>query len=412
MVAVKTTSYEDIKHPINLASKDMIANKQRIFQYLRDEAPVYKGKLMVLNAYFVSRYDDCTMVLKDPRFVRDRSTATGGGSKLPFPMPKSVQRLAQSMITEDDPEHRRLRNLVHKAFTPRNIRQLGESVETLSHELLDDLEQQGTVDLLKGFALPIPVAVISGMMGVGREHMTVFSGGMKALTDGLTGINFIRTMLFDMPRMTKFVEQLIEEKRKNPQDDILTALIQAEEDGETLSEDELISMVFLLIIAGYETTVHLITNGVLTLLQHPDELARLRGDMDLMDTAIEEILRYDGPIEGTKPHYATEDVTLHGVTIPKSKMIATLLGAANHDERVFENPEIFDITRDPNPHLGFGRGIHYCLGAPLARLETKIALTALLDRNPNLRLAVPAEELKVQQIPSWHRYESLPVTLG
>ncbi len=412
MVAVKAMSYSDIKHPINLVSKDVIANKQLIFKYLRDEAPVYKGKLMVLNAYFVSRYDDCTMVLKDPRFVRDRSTATGGGNKMPFPMPKSVKRLAQSMITEDDPEHRRLRNLVHKAFTPRNIRQLGESVETLSHQLLDDAEKQGEVDLIKAFALPIPVAVISGMVGVSDEHMSVFSGGMKALTDGLTGINFIRTMLFDMPRMTKFVEQLIEMKRLDPQDDILTALIQAEDEGEKLTEDELISMVFLLIIAGYETTVHLITNAVLILLQHADQLAMLRNDMSLMETAIEEILRYHGPIEGTKPHYATEDVTLHGVTIPKGKMIATLLGAANHDERVFENPEVFDITRDPNPHLGFGRGIHYCLGAPLARLETKIALTALLERNPNLRLGVTADTLKVQQIPSWHRYESLPVVMG
>jgi len=412
MVAVENMTYSDIKHPINLVSKDVIANKQVIFKYLRDEAPVYKGKLMVLNAYFISRYDDCTMVLKDPRFVRDRSTATGGGSKFPFPMPKSVQRLMNSMITTDDPEHRRLRNLVHKAFTPRNIRQLGESVEILSHDLLDDLEKQGDVDLLKAFALPIPVAVISGMMGVGTEHMSVFSGGMKALTDGMTGINFIRTILFDMPRMTKFVEQLIEDKRKNPQDDILTALIHAEEDGETLTKDELISMVFLLIIAGYETTVHLITNAVVTLLTHPDQLEMLRNDMSLMESAIEEILRYHGPIEGTKPHYPTEDVTLHGVTIPKGKMIATLLGAANHDERVFENPEIFDITRDPNPHLGFGRGIHYCLGAPLARLETKIALTALLERNPNLGLAVPADELEVQQIPSWHRYQSLPVTFG
>lgn len=412
MVAVKKTSYSDIKHPINLTSKDVIANKQLIFKYLRDEAPVYKGKLMVLNAYFVSRYDDCTMILKDSRFVRNRSTATGGGSKLPFPMPKSVQRLADSMITEDDPQHRRLRNLVHKAFTPRSIQQLGDSVETLTHQLLDSIEKQREVDLMKTFALPIPSTVIANMMGVSDESMSKFSGGMKALTDGMTGINFIRTMFLDMPRLTKFVRQLIEEKRKNPQDDILTALIEAEEDGETLTEDELISMVFLLIIAGYETTVHLITNAVITLLQHPDQLEMLRNDLSLMDTAIEEIQRYHGPIEGTKPHYPTEDVTLHGVTIPKGKMVATLLGAANHDERVFDNPEVFDITRNPNPHLGFGRGIHYCLGAPLARLETKIALTALLERNPNLRLAVPAENLKVQQIPSWHRYESLPVVMG
>ncbi len=412
MVTVEKAVWDDIKHPINLTDKKMIANKQRVFQYLRDEAPVYKGKLSVFNAYFVSRYDDCTMVLKDSRFVRNRSTARGGGSKLPFPMPKSVQRLAESMIVEDDPEHRRLRNLVHKAFTPRAIGQLGEQVDVLSHELLDNAEQQGEVDLMKSFALPIPVTIISRMVGVPKDEMGHFSGGMKALTDGLSGLNILRTLFLDMPRLTKYMEGLIERKRANPQDDILTALIQAEDDGDKLNEDELVSMVFLLIIAGYETTVHLITNAVLTLLTHPDQLALLRENPDLMDTAIEEIMRYHGPIEGTKPQYPIEDVTLHGVTIPKGAMVSPILGAANHDERVFENPEVFDITRDPNPHLGFGRGIHYCLGAPLARLETKIALTALLERNPNLRLAVDPDELKVQRIPSWHRYESLPVILG
>lgn len=412
MVAVEKTNWDDIKHPINLVDKKMIANKQRVFQYLRDEEPVYKGKLSVLNAYFVSRYDDCMMVLKDPRFVRDRSTAKGGGSRFPFPMPKTVKRLSESMIVEDDPEHRRLRNLVHKAFTPRAIRQLGEQVDVLSHELLDKAEKQGQVDLMKAFALPIPVTVISRMVGVPEDEMVHFSGGMKALTDGLTGINIFRTMFLDIPRLSKYMEGLIERKRKDPQDDILSALIAAEEDGDKLTGDELVSMVFLLIIAGYETTVHLITNAVLTLLTHPDQLALLREKPELMDTAIEEIMRFHGPIEGTKPIYPTEDVTLHGVTIPQGAMIAPILGAANHDERVFENPSVFDITRDPNPHLGFGRGIHYCLGAPLARLETKIALTTLLDRNPNLRLAVDPSDLKVQRIPSWHRYEELPVILG
>mgnify|MGYP002624169524 FL=1 len=189
-------------------------------------------------------------------------------------------------------------------------------------------------------------------------------------------------------------------------------MIQAEEAGEKLSEDELIGMVFLLVFSGFETTVHLITNAVLTLLEHPEQLERLRSEPALMESAVEEILRYRGPIHATKPMYATEDVTLHGQTIPKAAPLMPLLGAANFDPEVFEDPDTFDVARTPNKHLAFGHGIHFCLGAPLARMETRIALTNLLERNPNLRLAVDPSDLKLQTVPMWHRYESLPVSLG
>ena len=411
MVTAEKLSVPNIKHPININSKAFIYNKQPVYRWLRDEAPVYKGKFSVISLYFVSRYEDCVNVLKDPRFVRNRTTATGGGGRVPFPVPKSIKLLMESMIIEDDPEHRRLRNLVHKAFTPRNIAKLGEQVETLSHQLLDSADKHQAWDLQKEFALPIPVTVIARMMGIPTEEMSMFSGGMKALTDGMSGLNILRTFVWDIPRLTKYVRALIEKKRANPQDDILTALIQAEEDGERFSEQELISMVYLLIIAGYETTVHLITNAVFTLLQHPEQMEMLRENRDLMDTALEEIMRFHGPIEGTKLLYPLEDVTLHGVTIPKGKSVMPLLGAANRDERQFENPDVFDITRSPNRHLGFGQGIHYCLGAPLARLETKIALNILLDRYPNMRLAVDPKDIPIQRIPGWHRYEGMPVIL-
>ncbi|MEM7345681.1 MAG: cytochrome P450, partial [Chloroflexota bacterium] len=225
-------------------------------------------------------------------------------------------------------------------------------------------------------------------------------------------VKLVKTFAWDIPKAVKFCRDLIERKRANPQEDILTGLIQAEEDGDKLSEDELVAMLFLLIVAGYETTVHLITNGVQTLLTHPDQLQRLREDPTLMEIAVEEINRFNGPIQGTKLGYPTEDITLHGVTIPKGKSIMPLLGAANHDPTVFEKPEIFDVGRTPNRHLGFGQGIHYCLGAPLARIETRIALKNLIERNPNLRLAVSPEELKLQKIPGWHRYMNLPVRLG
>lgn len=411
MIASTKLTRSDIQEPLNLTSKAFIANKYAYYRWLREEAPVYKGKISIINVYLLSRYDDCVHMLKDPRFVRNRTTATGG-SRSPFPLPKSVELMAQSMITADEPEHRRLRNLVHKAFTPRALAKLTARIERLTHELLDRAEKQGIVDLIPAYALPIPVTVISEMMGVSDEEMPRFRSGMKVLSEGLSGWSILRSIFWDLPGTVKFVRQLIARKRTNPQDDILTALLQAEEEGEKLTEDELVSMVFLLIIAGYETTVHLITNAVVTLLQHPNQLARLRARPTLMESAIEEILRYNGPIHGSKPCYALEDVELHGVTIPKGAAVIPLFAAANHDPAVFENPQLFDIERSPNRHLGFGQGIHYCLGAPLARLETTIALKTLLARTPNLHLTVKPQDLKVQKIPLWHRYESLPVKLG
>ncbi len=351
-------------------------------------------------------------MLKDPRFVRNRSNATGKGGSLPFPLPKHIRLVAQNMILEDEPEHRRLRNLVHKAFTPRALRKLEGRIEELTHELLDQAPKGQEIDLIEAYAHPIPVTVIAEMVGVEAADVPEFAGYMKTLASGFSGWKILRTAFLDMPKATRFARTLVEHKRQHPGDDILTGLIQAEEDGETLTEDELVSMVFLLIIAGHETTVHLITNSVITLLQHPDDVERLRAEPELMGSAVEEVLRYNGPVQGTKPEYPSEDVTLHGVTIPKGSTVMPLLGAANHDPAVFDNPELFDITRSPNRHLGFGQGIHYCLGAPLARIETKIALNNLFERHPNIRLAVPPEELVLQKIPGWHRHESLPVVLG
>jgi len=411
MVAVKELPQIDIKQPINFNSKAFNENKYAIYKWLRDEAPVYQGRVNIFNAYVLSRYEDCVNMLKDPRVVRNRTKVTGGG-RMPFPMPKAATVMMKSMIFEDEPEHRRLRNLVHKVFTPHSLRKLEARVEAITHELLDKAEKEGTVDIMTAYALPIPVTVIAEMVGIEDAYMQRFQTSIRSLMSGLGGWQMVRLMLWDIWRTINFIRELVNYKRDHLGDDILSALIVSEEEGDKLSEDELVSMVFLLIGAGFETTVHLITNSVLTLLQHPDQLAKLRTHPELMDSAVEEILRYNGPVHGTKPNFAAKDISLHGVTIAKGSIIMPLLGAANHDPRAFENPEIFDIERNPNRHLGFGQGIHYCLGAPLARLETKIALKNLLERNPNLRLTVQAEDVKLQNQTLWHRYESLPVTLG
>lgn len=413
MIAAKKPTSADIKQPINLNSKAFADNKYAYYRWLREEAPVHRGKLSVITVYMLSRYDDCVRLLKDPRFVRNRTTATGGKRlPFPFPVPKSIDLIAQNMIVEDEPNHRRLRNLVHKAFTPRALERLEGRIDRLTHDLLDRAEPQGKVELMQAYSLPIPVTVIGEMVGVSDQDIPKLRNSIKAVTEGFSGWTVFRTFAWDLPGAVRFVRDMIARKRADPQDDILTGLIQAEEEGEKLSEDELVSMVFLLIFAGYETTVHLITNGVVTLLEHPEQLQRLRANPQLMESAVEEILRYRSPVQGTKMNYATEDVTLHGVTIPRGSAVVPLLGAANHDPAVFADPETFDIARSPNKHLGFGQGIHYCLGAPLARIETRIALKNLLERNPNLQLAVDPGELKLQYMPLWHRYASVPVVLG
>ncbi|HMQ32832.1 MAG TPA: cytochrome P450 [Chloroflexaceae bacterium] len=401
-----------IKHPIDISSGAFIQDKYAYYRWLREEAPVYKGKLSIISVYLLSRYDDCVAMLKDSRFVRDRTTVTGGKNRLPIPVPKAISLVAQNMILEDEPEHRRLRNLVHKAFTPRALARLEGRIERLTHDLLDAAGSQDTVDLMQAYALPIPVTVIKELVGVSDADMPRFRGGIRVLSEGFTGWNFLRTIVWDLPATVRFVRGLIARKRADPGDDILTGLIQAEEAGQQLSDDELVSMVMLLILAGYETTVHLITNSVVSLLLHPEQLARLRAEPELAGSAVEEVLRYNGPVQNTKPAYAVEDVTLHGVTIPKGAMVMPLIGSANHDPASFEQPQLFDIARTPNRHLGFGHGIHYCLGAPLARMETRIALTTLLARSRNLRLAVAPEQLALQPVPSWHRYAALPVVLA
>ena len=398
------------KPPINIGSKAFVYNKYAHYAWMREHAPVCPGRVSLLRLKLFTRYDDCARLAKDPRFARNRTRATGG-SRFPMPLPKPVQALAQSMITEDDPEHRRLRGLVNQAFKPSAVGRLADQIEDLTDQLLDRIEGQTTINLLEDFALPIPVTMIQRLMGVPEDEMPQFRKVLSHLTDGLSGFGLLQTLLWGLPRGMKFMRAMIERKRHHPEEDILTGLIQAEEEGDVLTEDELVSMCFLLIIAGYETTSHLITNATLTLLDHPEQLERLRSDPTLIGPTVEEVQRYNGPIHGAKFAYATEDLDWDGTPIRRGEPVMPLYGAANHDPRAFENPEIFDIGRDPNHHFGFGHGLHFCLGAQLARMETRVALTHLFRRFPNLRLAVPHDQLQFDRLPGWHRYRALPVRL-
>jgi len=404
----------DPRRPIVLNDRDFIRRRDDWYRTLLEQAPVCRARISILRLFIVARYDDCRMVLSDERFVRNRGRAKGkpNASPVPFPLPRSIAALARTMILEDDPEHRRLRALVNQAFTARAVAKLSGRVQEISGRLLDGLAGSEGVDLLEAYARPIPTRVIAEMVGLPESDMDTLEQSVRVLTKGFSGFHVLRTLLWDLRGVNRFFRELVARKRRQPGDDILSQLIAAEEGGDCLSEDELVAMVFLLIVAGFETTQHLITNGVRTLLEQPAQLDRLRADPALWDTGVDEIVRYRGPIHGTKPQYATEDVTIHGVTIPRGAPVMPLLGAANFDPRAFERPEEFDVARAPNHHLGFGFGMHYCLGRQLALMETRIALSNLFERFPALHLAVDPEALEIAPLPGWHRHVSLPVSVG
>ena len=398
------------KKPLRLASKDLAEHRFEYYAYLRKHMPVHQAKILGMKIMVASRYEDCLYVAKSDDFLRNRGTITGG-SRLPFPMPKGISLLAESMITQDDPEHKRLRSIVQKAFAPKNINLLADRVEAYCHELLDKCLMAREVDLQRDFALPLPTRVIGEMVGVKPDEMHKIQSSVRMLSSGLTGWSIVRTMAWDLRKIIQYFRELIEAKRRDPGDDLLSALIHSEEGGEKLSEDELVSLVFLLIIAGFETTVHLITNGAIALLDHPGEMQKLRETPELMGSTVEEMLRYAGPVQGTKMNYAVRDLELRGVHIPKGMPVMPLLGSANRDEDVFAEPDRFDIARDPNKHLSFSQGNHFCLGAFLARMETKTAFQVLLDRTEDIALRIPRDKLEVVAMPGWHRHKGLPVTL-
>jgi cytochrome P450 len=330
----------------------------------------------------------------------------------PVPIPEALRPLStDSMIMMDDPEHLRLRKLVSRAFTPKAIARLTDRVEAVTAGLLSGFTPGQHIDIVNDYALPIPVTVISEMVGVPEADRAHFHDGMTFLVEGLAKYG-IEQIAAQMEGLIDFVRGLIERRRAEPADDIMTGLIHASEDGDTLTNDEVVAMVFLLVVAGYETTYNLITNAVATLLTHPDQLELLRNNPQLITGAVEEILRYTGTIGGTKPNFANEDVELHGVTIPRGAMVIPLLASANRDPAVFDHPDTFDITRTPNHHIAFSKGAHFCLGANLARMETRVAITNLITRFATLRLAVDPSDLKTVPVPFWRRLASLPVVLG
>ena len=399
---------------VDIASRRFKANPYPFFARLRVEAPVCRMPTRdKRGGWLLTRYDDAVAALKDERFVKDRRTALTPAQTARQPwIPAMFRPLERNMLDVDAPDHTRLRGLVHKAFTPRLVEQMRGRVQALCDRLLDRASGRARLDLVRAYAQPLPTTVIAQMLGVPAADRRLFQRWSQALVAAGSSRWGVLLAIPHVWLFLRYVRKLIRARRALPQDDLVSALVQAEEAGQQLSEDELVAMVVLLLIAGHETTVNLIGNGTLALLQHPEQLQKLRQDPGLIGPAVEELLRFTSPVETATERYAREDVPLAGVTVPRGGLVLAAIASANREERQFADPDRLDVTRVPNRHLAIGLGAHYCLGAALARMEGQIALATLLRRAPGLRLAVEPRALRWRPGLVLRGLMALPVAFG
>ncbi|TXS54447.1 cytochrome P450 [Streptomyces sp. uw30] len=359
----------------------LIDHPYDVYRRLREVAPVHRiagpdGS----PAWLVTRYGDVREALADPRLSLDKRHAAPGtyrGLALP-------PALDANLLNMDPPDHTRIRRLVGRAFTTRRVDQLRTPIRQTADRLLDALGPHGTTDLIASYAAPLPITVICDLLGVPDRHRRDF----REWTDALVAPDPARPQAAksSVVAMLGFFTRLLADKRKEPADDLLSDLIAVRDEGDRLSEDELMSLAFLILFAGYENTVQLIGNAVLALLQHPEQLAALREDPARIAAAVEEFHRFEGPALLAIRRFPTEDMTIGGVPVPAGETVLLSPAAANRDPARFPDPDRLDLSRDASGHLALGHGVHHCLGAPLARAETEIALTALLERFPELAL--------------------------
>ena len=361
----------------NPLSDRMAQDPYPVYAALRARDPVHRSRL--INAWMFSRHADVDAILRDYRHFgndpRDGTLSPRQRAMLP-PADEFT------MLFLDPPDHTRLRALVNKAFTPKAVNALEPPIRGIMATLLDDIEDPGGFDLMQAVAQPLPVIVIAEMLGVppeDRPQFKVWSAQRARLLEPTIGRREREAGAAASRAFDAYFRSIVEARRAEPRDDILSALVQAEDEGERLTERETLNMLRLLLIAGNETTANLIGNGILALLRNPEQLRRLRDDPGLIPAAVEELMRFDSPVQ-TDFRRALADCEVNGFPVRKRDNIVVLLGAANRDPEMFENPDRLDVGRDQRSHLSFGRGIHHCLGAPLARLEGRIVLEMLLER--------------------------------
>lgn len=399
----------------DLGSREMLDNPFARFAYLRAHAPVSWGTAPMLlrgkGGYLLTRYDDVMTVHSDDRFSTDVLKHTSAG-KLAWLIPPTIRMLAQTMVFKDDPDHKRLRTLVHKAFTPKLVATMAPDITKIAEQLADEVAAKRDVDLVHEFAVRLPLSVIATMLGVADEDRDKFHYFVEKLG---SDSNKPGGMLRGFPtarKISRLFEDLIEDRRLRPDEGLISELLRANEGGDRLTHKETVAMVFLLLLAGHDTTANLIGSSVLALVQHPDQLAMLREQPELLaTTGIEELLRFSTPVADGAARLATEDMEISGVPIPQGSQVLGMITSANRDETVFANPESLDLMRKPNKHLAFAFGMHYCLGHQLARLEGRIALTTLLRRFPNWELTRPPETLRYKPTVSLRGLIKLPIRM-
>jgi len=352
-------------------------------------------------AWLVTGYAEARAALADPRLLKSMPGWQ--------PDPDSIYgALDGHMLNRDPPDHERLRRLVNKAFTARHVERLRPRITAITAGLLDDMSTQGEVDLLAAFAFPLPITVICELLGIPVADRGDFRKWSASIISDAVSPEVFEA---DAAAMVSYFRALLAAKRQRPADDLLSALITARDEGDGLRENELVSMAFLLMLAGHETTVNLIASGMLALLLNPAELDRLRADPALIGGAVEELLRYVSPVNHATYRVTAEPVEIGGARIGAGEVVVVGLSSADRDPGRYADPERLDLRRDSSGHLAFGHGIHYCLGAPLARLEAEIAFGALLDRFGSMRLAVPADSLRWRPSTLIPGLEALPVRL-
>ncbi|MFD7662085.1 cytochrome P450 [Streptomyces sp. NPDC059788] len=367
---------------------DFVTDPHPYYAKLRAQGPVHRVRIPeYMDVWLVVGHEEARAALADPRLAKDWSHAAA-----PVLGPEEDEWQLMNMLDADPPQHTRLRKLVAREFTSRRVEALRPRVQQITDDLLDAMlaAPEDRADLVEALAFPLPMTVICELLGVPdieRDTFRVWSNELVSPTSQEASMAAARDM-------AAYLDVLIEAKRQSPGEDLLSALVRtSDEDGDQLSRQELVGMAFLLLVAGHETTVNLIANGTRALLQHPEQLSALRADFSLLDNAVEEMLRYDGPVENATFRFAAEPVEIGGTVIPAGEVVVVSLAAAGRDAERFTAPDTFDITRETRGHIAFGHGIHFCLGAPLARMEGRIAVRTLLERCPDLALDVENEAL-------------------
>ncbi|MDX1414587.1 MAG: cytochrome P450 [Candidatus Promineifilaceae bacterium] len=362
---------------------------------MRREAPIYAHRAPDGTAiWYITAYNDVVAVLRDDEnFCKDPRNARSSPSGPASRKTTIHQRINENMLFSDPPHHSRLRALVSKTFTPRRIESMAPHIQLIADKLLDEVEATGHMDLIASYALPLPLAVICEMLGIpSQDHELVADWSQAIISPGSRNLNY-STRKRKVRAFIAYLDQLTAKRRTDPQDDLITDLAMVEEQGDRLSEMELSSMIALLLVTGHETTVNLIGNGALALLLHPDQTTFLREQPSYWLLAVEELLRYDGPVETSTSRWARRDVQFREHVIKSGDLVRVVLSSANRDENIWDRAQDLDVGRPDNKHLAFGMGIHYCLGAPLARLEGVIALKTLFHRFQKVKLILPPEEL-------------------